>query len=116
MSVGEASSGGVVEMSGGGVGPGGAIWGLLFAKPPVGAGGGAIGVLVKPVVDAGAPTVERFLTMVPEGALARPPAGAFGGAPKMGGFPTGAFHEYPVCLVGHDEWLDHDKQGEVRVQ
>ena len=57
--------------------------------------GDAIGVLVEPVVDV------KATTAVPEGVLARPLAGAFDGAPKMGEFWAGAFHEYSAGY-----WLD----------
>ena len=82
--MGKASKGGVVEVSSGGVG---SSWrddvGLVFAKPPVDAGGGAIGALVKPVVDARAPTAGKFPTLVLEGALARPPVEAFERKPMV---------------------------------
>ena len=72
-----------------------------------------IGALEKPVVVAGAPTKGKLPTVVPEVALAKPTAGAFDGAPNMDRFPAGAFHGYPVELVGHDEWLGCDELGEV---
>ena len=76
-------------------------WGLVVAKTPVDAGIGAIGASAKPAVGASAPTAGIFPPVVPKGALARPPAGVFDEAPKMCGFPTNAFHKYPVgCWLG----------------
>ena len=50
--------------------------------------------------------MRKLRTVVPERALARPPAGAFDGTPKMCGFPTGATHGYPIGC-----WWDMMKGG-----
>ena len=91
--------------------------GSVVAKPPVGARAGLIGVLVKPTVDARAPTTGNVPTVVPGGALVRPSTRAFDGAPK-----TGRLSEWRILrvsgklLIGHDEWLGRAEQSDVGVQ
>ena len=79
----------------------------------VDAGIGAIDALAKPAVVDGPPT-DGAWAMPPVGASVRPQAGAFDEAPKMGVFSTGCVPRVSSrLLVGHDEWLGHDEQGEI---
>ena len=100
--MGEASGGDVGEASGGGIGISrrGDV-GITNCKTSRGRRDRCAGKACSNCRD---PDSVEIPTVVPEGAFTRPPAGvlvrrpagAFDGAPKMGGFPSGAFHEYPV--------------------